>query len=102
MPRSNMRLSDELKTAVKFAASSREMSISDYVMYAVNRYGESAEPTDDFGDERLHFREAAYESIMYHAGQIAIRRWGSDGRKRTDVVRAALVEATRRDGKPRD
>jgi len=98
MPRSNMRLSDNLKAAVKSAAAARNISIADYTYDAVNRYGDTAPPTDDFGNARLHFREAAYKSIMSRAGAIAVERWGSDGRKRTDVVRAALVEATRRDG----
>ena len=98
MPRSNMRLSAELKAAVKAGAAERGLTIAEYTYDAVNRYGDTAEPTSDFGDARLHFREAAYEAIMSRAGDIAITRWGSDGRKRTDVVRAALVEATRRDG----
>ena len=98
MPRSNMRLSAELKAAVKAGAAERGLTIADYTYEAVTCHGETAPPTDDFGDARLHFREAAYESIMSRAGAIAVERWGSDGRKRTDVVRAALVAATGIDG----
>ena len=100
MPRSNMRLSDNLKASVKAAAAARNISIADYVHDAIARYGRTAEPTDDFGDARLHFKGARYESIMGAAGAIARERWGSDGRKRIPVIRAALVEATRRDGQP--